>query len=67
MVIVTMLCGDWPAAIYGVDTVDDGSHGVLVEVHAVGVAEELVMATGGPTPLHKLVHAIRLVPIVDKS
>ncbi len=58
---------DWPAAADGVDAVDDGSHGVLVKVHAVGVAEELVVPSCCPTPLHELVHTVCLVPVVDES
>ncbi len=55
------------AAVNGVDAADDCGNGVAVELHAVGIGEELLMAGRGAAPLDKLVHAIGLVPIVHQS
>lgn len=55
------------SAVDGVDAADDCGHGVLVELPAVGIREELLVARGGAAPLDKFVNAAGLIPIVHQG
>lgn len=55
--------GDSHSAIDCVDSVDQGACKILVELHAVAVAEEVTVATAA-APLHILIRTSDRLPVV---